>query len=204
MRRSVSLLWGLGTVVFFLVGCATSGERFPVRLSYQGEVPSLLQKGVLLKVVVFPMKDDRHETESVGRRIHFFGLVDTFESSDAVGERISQLLVASLRQRGWDARMAEPGLIPDEIIEEEATSLPDRVVSGRVQDLWANATSRFGYTEIRARLSLSVEIWNPKSGDRTILKVEDENAPKVVLFHPNFLEETLNEMITGSVNRILQ
>ena len=186
-----------------LAGCATPGENFPVALSYQGEPPSLARQEAANHVVVFPFEDGRADPRSVGRHLHVFGQVDSFESELPVGRRVAELLVTSLKERGWDARLAKPGLSPRDLPGEGGQDLADRVVTGTVQSLWAEAVSHFGYTEINAQLSIRVEIQNLKTGEKTTLSIDNQNDPKVLFFQPKQLQQTLNDLISSGLNRIL-
>jgi hypothetical protein len=183
-----------------LSACATPGERFPVELAYQGESPLIVKSGP--RVVVFPLEDRRSESDLIGRHHHLFGRVDTFESSAAVGKKVAELLVASLRQRGWDAVLAPPGRNPDDV--ESSAEGPERVVTGQIQTLWAEAISHFGYTEIDARAVLNIEVLDTRTGNSTALKVENQNGPKVVIFRPELLQDALSEAISSGVNRVLR
>jgi hypothetical protein len=185
-----------------LIACATPGERFPVDLSYQGESPLILKPGS--KVVVFPLDDRRSESELIGRHTHVFGRVDTFESSALIGKKVADLLVASLRQRGWDAVMAQPGRHPNDVELSGEERLSERVVSGTIQTLWAEATSHFGYTEIDAHAVLNIEIRDTRTGTTTTLKVDNQNVPKVVIFRPELLQDALSEVVSSGVNRVLR
>jgi len=193
MKRYDYILCG---VLFLLSACAGPGIRFPISFSYTGEIPSTSRTAPSQqKVVVFPLKDNRGDPNLIGRHIHLFGQVDTYESEASVGENIAQLLVSSLRQRGWDARLVSPGVQPHDITA-------DLVVTGTIQSLWAEAISRLGYTQIDAHFALHVEILDPKTGMKITSRIEDQNSPKVVFFHPELLQKTINDLISSGLNRI--
>lgn len=195
MKRCVSIFCGAG-VFFLLSACAGPGARFPIFFSYKGEVPSTFRTAPSQqKVVVFPLKDNRKDPKLIGRRIHLFGQVDAYESTTSVGENLAQLLVSSLRQRGWDARLASPGVRPQDITT-------DLVVTGTIQSLWAEAVSRLGYTKIDARFALNVEILDPRTGVKITSRIENQNNPKVVFFHSELLQDILNELVSSGLNRI--
>jgi hypothetical protein len=195
LGRNGYILCGIG-VLFLLAGCAGPGARFPISFSYQADASSAFKAGPSRpKLVVFPLEDKREDPKLIGRHIHLFGQVDTFESTIPVGENLAHLLVASLRQRGWDARLASPGVRPQDITVE-------RVVTGTIQVLWAEAVSRLGYTKIDARFSLNVEILDPRTGEKINSNVENQNRPKVVFFRPELIQKILNELVSSSLNRI--
>jgi len=185
-----------GAVLFFLLtACAGPGERVPVSLSYPGAAPlSASEKPG--KILVFPFVDARPEPELIGRRVHLFGRIDTFEAAFPLGERMAQLLVRSLRQRGYDAEMAPPAARPEAVTGE-------RVMTGAVQALRVDATSHFGYTQLRGRAVMNIEIRDSKAGLKTALKIENENAPKVVFFQSDVLKETLDELVSDGLKRVL-
>ena len=195
MKRSVYFFCVAG-VLFLLSACAGPGARIPISFFYKAKVPSSFSAAhSMQKVVVFPLKDNREDPKIVGRRIHLFGQIDTYESTTSVGESIAQLLVSSLRQRGWDARLASPGVQPQDIHA-------DLVVTGTIPSLWAEAVSRIGYTQIDARFALNTEILDPNTGEKIISRIENQNSPKVVFFHPERLQDILNELVSSGLNRI--
>ena len=195
MKRRAYIFSGV-SVLFLLSACAGPGTRFPISLSYNGEISSTSKTAPSQqKVVVFPLEDKRDDTKLIGRHIHLSGQVDTYESKTSVSENISQLLIASLRQRGWYARLAPPGIRPQDI-------KTDLVVTGTIQSLGADAISRVGYTKIDARFGLNVEVLDPKTGTKMTSKIENRNDPKVVFFHSESLQEILNELVSSGLNRV--
>jgi hypothetical protein len=182
-------------IIFLFSACAGPGERFPVSFSYKSETDVRGNRPSQQKVVVFPLEDKREDPKLIGRHIHLFGKVDTYEPKTSVGENIAKLLVASFRQRGWDARLAPSGLRPQDI-------KTDLTVTGTIQSLWAEAISRIGYTKIDAHFALDAEILNPKTGMKITSRIANQTDPKVVFFHPESLQETLNELVSSGLNRI--
>jgi hypothetical protein len=195
MKQWIYIFCGV-SVLFLLSACAGPGPRIPISFSYTGEVSSTSKIAPSQqKVVVFPLEDKRDDTKLIGRHIHLFKQVDTYEPTMPLGENIAQLLIFSLRQRGWDARLASPGIRPQDITT-------DLVVTGTIQTLWADAVSRVGYTKIDARFGVTMEILDPKTGTKITSKVANQNNPKVVVFNPESLQEILNELVSSGLNRI--
>jgi len=169
-RQLIQYLGGV-ILLLFLTACATIGERYPVSLTYQGGVSSPSQSATSQKVMVFPLEDTRKDPNLIGQRTHLFGQMDTFETTAPAGEKIAELLVEALRQRGWDAHLAGPGMRPEQITG-------DRVVTGKIQTLWAEAVSHFGYTQIITRIGFDLKIMDPVTGGKMTFKIEDENTPQ--------------------------
>ncbi len=178
-----------------LTACAGPGEHLPISLANQ-EITSSPFEATRGKVIVFPLRDARPEPKRLGHRVHLFGTIDTLEPAFSVGERVAQLLVSSLRQRGYDAQMASAGTSPEEVTE-------GKVVTGTIQTLRVDATSHLGYTQIEADSIVNIEIRDPKTGVKTDFKIVDENSPKVVFFRPEVLEETLRDLISDGMKRVL-
>jgi hypothetical protein len=193
MKRCVYIFCGVW-VLFLLSACAGPGERFPISFSYKEEAPSRTSPSQQ-KVVVFPFEDKREDPKTVGRRVHLSGRVDTYEPKKSASENISQLLVASLRHQGWDARRAPSGIRPQDMKN-------DLVATGEIQALSAEAVSRIGYTKIDARFALNVEILNPKTGVKMTSRVANQNDPTVFIFRSETLQEILNELISSGLGRI--
>lgn len=192
-RGSRSNLFSWIVLTFLISGCAGPGRQIPIDLSYR-EGASASTRTAPEKVVVYPFEDRREDSSAIGRRKHLFGRIDTFESTVPVGEKIAQIWVVALRKRGWDARLARP---------EDAPGEADRIIKGKVEILWAEATSRVGYTEIDARAVVQAEIEETKPGSTMTLKIRDQNIPKVVFFTPERLEAILNELISEGIDRTL-
>ena len=199
MKQPIFALLAIG-MLFFAAACAGPGERIPISLTYQEETAPAAKQTSPGKVVVFPFQDKREQNKPkdarmIGRRTHLFGQIDTFESPTPVGQKVAEILVAALRERGWDARIAAAEETPQQVAA-------DRVITGTIEFLWAEATSHFGYTEIDTRLTLHLEIQDQKSGVKTTFKINDENDPKVVFFSPEKLQKTVDELISEGVRRI--
>lgn len=195
MGRFLFLTWGGILLLSLLTACAGPGERVPVSLSSKEKPPpsTQLKPG---KWIVFPLADAHPEPKQVGRRIHLFGQIDTYEPTSSLGERIAQLLVISLRRRGYDALMASPTAHPGEVTGE-------RVLTGTIRTFWIDATSHFGYTQMQANARMNIEIRDIKTGAKTAVRIEGENAPKVVFFSRDVLEETLSELISDGMKQVL-
>jgi len=194
MKRRVFRSIG-GMLFLFLTACAGPGERLPVTLSYLDGTPLASVPSASRKVVVFPLEDKRKDPQVIGQRTHIFGQVDTFESATPTREKITQLLVDSLRKQGWDAHLAAPGSQPQEITNE-------RVVTGTLRTLWAEATSHLGYTQIEAHFALYLEALNPTTGGRVTMRVDDQSTPKVVFFRARSFQETLNDLISSGLKGV--
>jgi hypothetical protein len=191
MKRSAFLFWG--GMLTFIAACAGPGKRYPVSLSYRDGTPSKLEAP--RKVEVFSLEDKRDDPELIGRRTRLFGQVDTFRTEILVKEKITNLLIAALRRQGWDAHSAPPGIRPQQITGE-------RVLTGTVKTLWAEATSYLGYTQIDARFTLLAQVLDPTTGEKITVAVDDQSDPKVFFFRPELLQKTLNELVSSSLNRV--
>jgi len=186
--------WGIA-ILLLLTACAGPGERYPVSLSYQNEFPLPHPSGPLQRVTVFPLEDRRTDPQWLGRRIHLFGQVDTFESRIPVGPGVTDLLILALRQRGWDAHLPAPGIRPSEVTGE-------RVLTGTIKSLRADATSHLGYTQIEAQFTWYAEILNPSVGGKISFAADDQSTPKVFIFRASVLEKTLNQLVSESLRRV--
>lgn len=193
MRRTMTLIFMGGWFALFLTACSTTPQRFPVDLAYQPAVSSSVKSPMAGEVIIFPLEDLRKDTNLIGRWTHLFGQVVMFETLLPSGERVSQVLVEALKRKGWDAKMGAPGLRPEDIHA-------GRVVTGKIRTLWAEAVSHFGYTQIDATVDLDIEVLDRQTGVKITVKLKNENAPKVMFFQPNLIQDNLNEIVSGSLS----
>jgi hypothetical protein len=185
-RQMISTSLGEVPIVIFAVR-TTTDQTFPGFLSYSTIAP------LDVKIIVFPLEELRKDSKLIGRRTHFFGKVDTFKIEVPLGERISTLLVEVLKQKGWDAKMASPG-----IGAEDITS--DWVVTGKIRRLWAEATSHLGYTQIGKSVDLDIVIIDHQTSVKTKFNLKEEDAPKVVFFQNSLFQNYLNEIVSNCLN----
>ena len=77
------------------------------------------------------------------------------------------------------------------------------VLSGRIEELWAEAISKPGFTDIKTKVSLKVNIYNVSDKSTRTITVESQSEPQVVLFSPGILQNVINETLTEAINKLL-
>lgn len=91
--------------------------------------------------------------------------------------------------------MASPGIRPEDITT-------DRAITGKIQKLWVEAISHFGYTQIDAAVYLIIEMLDHQSSVKTKFNLKNEDASKGVFFQNGMIQDDLNEILSAGLNHI--
>ncbi|MBI5287201.1 MAG: hypothetical protein HY878_06385 [Deltaproteobacteria bacterium] len=152
-----------------------------------------------LKAAVVPLEDDRPQKE-IGKWTGMTGKTDLFEPKGPVDETITKAIVEYLKKAGLDVATTEKGSLPAEF----KTIPPHFIFSGRIEELRTEATSYLGYTQVRTRVRLKLDIKNVKDGSTLTMAIESLSEPKtVVAFSPRVFEDSLNDALSDGLDRIL-
>ncbi len=181
-------------------GCVGSGEVLNVdlRVLRSPDSVSKAPRGrAPLSAFVRVFEDRRAQGNRLGTRTHFWGGTTSFviEGGHA-GEKMTRVLADYLQQRGVIVGVEAPGVAG-------IKGTPDIIVSGTVEDLSANAKSRFGSTLMVTTLKLTMHIQHVKDSRMTGLQVDDVREDSVGWFEPEDLENLANRMIQESLGNVL-
>jgi hypothetical protein len=197
MRRALLLILILGVGV---TGCAT-GQT--ILLDLRAAQPAAEKKAEKLKVAVTifedarPDNDQRQEKARIGFRLHLLGCVTYFQiKGGQLGPAVSRAVADSLTQRGLEAWVVKPG-------EQAEGKNPDLIVTGKILDLRAHASSRFGGTELVTRTKLALDLVNVSTQSSVHAILTGYGREKVILFDPGDLEQLLRQPFATSVQEFL-
>lgn len=204
-KISSKITIGVALIIFVIAGIITAGcappSTYIVDVAYYPDLKKVPPEvpPPPIKVVVVPFKDTRIDQEAIGERIHISGKVDRFQSHPSpVGDAVTSALVSALKIQGYQtevlAREIDPGSIQDPFTV---------VLSGTIKELWANARSRPGYTDIKSRVHFIVDIYRVDERKTYTVNAKSASESRVVLFSPSEMEETVNDAISEAINYLI-
>lgn len=172
---------------------------YVIEVAYAPELKKTVSPSTTaLSVGVIPFTDERSDRKAIGERIHLTGKVDRFAPEPSPADRaVTQALVTALKIHGYQPELFPAGTSPD------AVSGKDAVISGSIKDLWAVAQSRPGYTDIKAKVHLEVNVYRPAERKTFTIDAKSVAQSKVVLFSPSDLEKTVNDALTDAIDDLL-
>lgn len=190
------LIAGIGLVI--LAGCAATGETVPLDLRARPAASvahATTSDG--LRVVVLPFEDQRQEKHHLGARSHIFGGETYFNVPGGdVGVLVAQIMAEYMRQSGWQAWLAKPGItVPGEEAEV--------ILSGQIQEFHAQARSRFFSTEVTSAVRVAVQGKNVADGSVVRLTMTGASAEPELWFETEDIQNVLNEGVKSSVKKLL-
>jgi hypothetical protein len=150
-----------------------------------------------LRVAVLTFADQRPEKRHLGARSHIFGGETYFNVPGGdPGVSVAQALADYLRQSGWQAWHANPGItVPGETAEV--------VLSGQVADFHADARSRVFSTEITSSMRIIVQAKNVEDGSVNTLTMSGAASDVVFWFSPEDVQAILNEAVANTATKLL-
>lgn len=186
-------------LAFLLGGCVGHGDVVKLDLEPTPKAATT-QAGQPITAVVMPFEDQRSDKTWLGRRQHLFGGETYFTlSGGKPGEVVAQAFADHLRQRGWRASVIKSG----EAVAPKAEGGPDVLVTGQIQELSADAVSKFGRTEITVKEKMAVQMKNAQDGSTARLNVDGMRESTVFWFNPEKVEEPFNDLMRENLDRIL-
>lgn len=188
----------VGTGLLAMVGCAASGEVVPLEIRAR-PAASLAQASASdgLRVAVLPFDDQRQDKRQFGVRSHIFGGETYFNAPGGdPGLLVAQAMAEYLRQSGWQAWLAKPGItVPGDAAEI--------LLTGQVLEFNAQARSRFFSTEVITGVRIAVEAKNVSDGSTARFTMVSSGSEPVFWFDSDDVQSVLNEAIRISVDKML-
>ena len=196
-RHMRTIITGIGLLV--LTACAGAGEVAMLNLH---AVPPADAPKVQLPadtiVVVGDFEDARPDKQRVGARTHRGGGETVFNvPGGKLGEAVAQVVTDYLKKRGWQVQSGKPapGTGPD--------NGPHVTISGKVLELFVNAASSFGSTQITSSSKTVLEAVNAEDGSIVRMTVAGSGAQTVAAFYPKDAEELLSEVLSESLEKFV-
>ncbi len=183
--------------VFLITGCV-GGRTLTMYLHY--DMDRKLQTATQgMKAAVIPFEDARGKKE-IGKWKGLRGRFDLFEAAKPVDETVTEAAAQYLKKSGLDVSIARKGSRP----EGFQTIPPHFVISGKIEELFTEATSHFGYTQLKTTIRLKISIRNVKDGSSVTTVIESISEPKtVVTFNSKIFEKTINDALSDGLERII-
>ena len=189
-------------LMLMLLGCAR-GVTYVIDVAYAPKITELSQgQSEPVRIAVIPFEDARENKKGIGTRFRLTGRTDEFEARPyPASAAVTDTLVNALRIKGYNAVVVSGDKDYAGITEGTSSHV---VLSGRIEDLWAEAISKPAHTDIKTNVKLKVIIYRADDrSDRTIT-VQSQSDPQVVLFSPGILQNAINETLTEVINKLLQ
>jgi hypothetical protein len=182
-----------GLWLLTLTGCAGKGELVALNLHAIPPVDApKLQLPADTIVVVVDFEDERPDKQRVGARTHQGGGETVFNvPGGKVGAVVAHVVTDYLKKRGWRVELARPvsGTGPD--------NRPHVTISGKVVELFVNAASKLGSTQITASAKTVIEAVNAEDGSIIRMTLNGAATQTVVVFDEddaaNLLSAALSE-----------
>lgn len=184
-----------GIALLMLGGCAGQGQVIELDIrALPSETEMAAKSAAPLTVAVAPFEDLRAEKSRLGTRTHLWGGVTHFNVPDGkVGNVVAQVTADYLKQKGWKATVAS-GTKP--------AGGSDVTLTGKVQELSANAKSKFMSTEITVKSVIAVHAANP-DGSTVRMTLNGAGSHSVFWFCPEDVTELMNDVLKDSLNKLL-
>lgn len=193
------LLLFLAIIIF--TGC-TPPVTYVLDLAYAPPLKEEVRtKPEQYHIAVIPFEDMRAEKALIGTRKRLMGKVDKFEARPApVNNAVTQAIVRALKINGYQVEILKEGTDPEGIKEE---SPPQIIISGKIEELWADAIAKPGYTAVKVDVRLKVKIYKSDGKKSFTLNVQSETEPKVALFTPSEMQNVINDTLTEAINHLI-
>ncbi len=188
-----SLVFGF---LLLLAGCAGKGDIIPLNIQALPSVRTLNQNFQDIKVVVERF-DEGPEAGRLGVRTHLGGGETVFTAQGGkIGDVIAQVVADNLKAMGFQVWVKKSDA-------SEVPAKPDVTITGQVQQLSAQARSRFFSTKITAKARIVIQAANASDRSTDRLNLEGAREDAVFWFEPGEVQELMNRMLKENLDRLL-
>ncbi|MBI5406989.1 MAG: hypothetical protein HZA18_04760 [Nitrospirae bacterium] len=187
-------------LVMIPVGCAPP-VTYVVNLEYAPQLKEeLTSKASQVQIAVVPFEDAREDTTIIGTRKRLMGRVDKFDARPSpAATAVTQAVVNALKIRGYQTETLKKGVNPEGIKQ----SPPHIVVSGKIEELNADAQSKLGHTDIKAVVRLKVKVYKVDEKNSFTLNTQSQSELPVVFFNPSEMQKTVNNTLTDAIDNLI-
>ncbi len=192
--------WLYFMVFLFLAGCM-GGRTLTLDVGYdtKREPDWPFTEAPTLKVVLIPFEKGKGVKDTIGKWVGIRGKEDTLKTSKPIDESVTKAVFEYLNRVGFNVSTASRGASLDDF----KTPPPDFVIHGVVETFETEASSTIGATSVKTRISLKVRIKNVKDGSLLTINIDGDSEPRtVVAFDPDIFENTVNDVLSETVERI--
>lgn len=183
-------------VILLLAGCAGTGEVIPLKIQALPSVRSINQNFQDIKVVVEPFEEGS-EASRLGVRTHLGGGETVFTvQGGKSGDVVAQVVADNLKSMGFQVwvKKSDVSEVPDK---------PDITITGQVQQLSAQARSRFFSTKLTANVKVVIRVANASDRSTVRLNLEGSREDAVFWFEPGEVQELVNRMLKENLDKLL-
>lgn len=183
-------------IILLLSGCAGRGEIIPLNVHALPSVGPVTQNAQDISVVVEPFEEGA-EASRLGVRTHLGGGETIFTvQGGKPGEVMAQVVADRLTSMGFQVRVKKPAAqaVPDK---------PDVTITGQVQELSAQARSRFFSTKMTAKVKVVIRAANESDRSTIRLNLDGARERTVFWFEPGEIQELVNQMLKENLDRLL-
>jgi len=189
----ISLAFG---IMLAVAGCAGTGDIIPLNIQALPSVRTLNQNFQDIKVVVERFEESS-ETGRLGVRTHLGGGETVFTSQGGkIGEAVAQVVADNLKSMGFQVWVKKSNA-------SEVPVKPDIMITGQVQQLSAQARSRFFSTKMTAKAKVVIQAANASDRSTVRLNLEGAREDAVFWFEPGEVQELMNRMLKENLDRLL-
>ena len=188
-------------LMLMLIGCSR-GVTYVIDVAYAPKIKELSQgQTENIRIAVVPFEDARENKKGIGKRARLTGRTDEFEARPyPASAAVTDTLVSALRIKGYNAVVVSGS--KDYAGITEGTSI-QMVLSGSVEELWAEAISKPAHTDIKTNVKLKVIIYRADDRSTRTITVQSQSDPQVVFFSTGILQNAINETLTEAINKLL-
>lgn len=198
MRSFVTVL--LILIVLSAAGCAPT-VTYVVDVAYAPELKEeLTPKASQIQIAVVPFEDTRKDTTIIGMRKRLMGRVDKFDGRPSpAATAVTQAVVNALKIRGYQTETLKKGANTEGIKQ----SPPHIVVSGKIEELNADAQSKFGYTAIKTMVRLKIKVYKVDDKNSFTINVQSQSESRAVFFNPSEMQKAVNNTLTDAIDHLI-
>jgi len=189
----ISLAFG---IMLIFAGCAGTGAIVPLNIQVLPSVRTLNQNFQDIKVVVERFEEGP-EAGRLGVRTHLGGGETVFTAQGGkIGDVIAQVVADNLKSMGFQVWVKKSDA-------SEVPAKPDIAITGQVQQLSAQARSRFFSTKMTAKARIVIQAANASDRSTVRLNLEGAREDAVFWFEPGEVQELVNRMLKENLDRLL-
>jgi uncharacterized lipoprotein YajG len=183
-------------VLLLLVGCAGTGEVIPLKIQALPSVRSINQNLQDIKVLVEPFEESAG-IDQLGVRTHLGGGQTTFTAQGGrLGLIMARVVADNLKSMGFQVWVRTP-------TEQDLPEKPDITITGQVQQLSAQARSRFFSTKMTVKVKVVIQAANASDRSAVRLNLEGTRENTVFWFEPGEVQELVNRTLQENLDRLL-